>query len=351
MDGCTHPLRWPPSVTCPLYDTDVVREAPYPKELSLFDALPFTIHAEDLVGADAGEEEPLHSVQRLALVYVAGRLAAGQINRRSAEQLRSRLSDFAQQAPKNPKRVYRKHVERWMARPDLRPQYRRARLSALRGFTKWCVAEGYMTKDPCLAVEMPKVPPQLPKRLTEDEARRLVATVRHDRRTFLVVLLMLQEGLRRIEVSRLDIEDIDFAEKSMVIRGKGGQGCETDALPITVETWRAMIDYLAEEGHRTGPLIRNRVRKHGRCSPQTISELVRQGMVDAGVKKPGDSLRTPHSFRHSCAHGVLTMTGDIRKTQKVMRHRSIGTTEKTYLNGYVDDLRDAMSGRHYGTSA
>lgn len=327
-------------------NTGVVREAPVAaEEPQLFDVLPFVI-------ATAGDEEDaLHTVQRLALTYVAHRVATGQINQRTAEQLRSRLSDFAQSVPANPKRVYKRHVERWMERPDLAPQYRRSRLSALRGFTRWAVAEGHMKSDPCLLVPMPFVPPMMPKRLTDDEVRRVVAAVRHDRRTFLVVLLMAQEGLRRIEISRLDVEDIDFAEQSMTLRGKGGRGGYTDALPITDETWRALTAYLAEEGHTSGPLIRNRVRKHGRCSPQTISELVRQGMVDAGVKKPGDSLRTPHSFRHSCAHGVLTKTGDIRQTQKVMRHRSIGTTEKTYLNGYVDDLRDAMAGRHYGESA
>jgi integrase len=287
----------------------------------------------------------------LALTYVSHRKMSGQLNERSATQLRYRLLDFCSHAPKNPKRVYRKHVEAWMARPDLAPQYLRSRLSALRGFTRWCVAEGKMTKDPCLLVPMPFVPPQMPKRLTEDEARRLVAATSHDKRLRLIVLLMLQEGLRRIEVSRLNVEDIDFAERSMILRGKGGQGGYTDALPITDETWQALTSYLEDEGHANGPLIRNRVRKHGRCSPSTISELVREAMYASGVKPPGDHLRTPHSCRHTTAHEVLRKTGDIRKVQKVMRHKSIRTTEATYLNGYVDDLRPAMSGRTYGAAS
>lgn len=291
-----------------------------------------------------------NSTSRLALTYVARRYASGQVNRRTAEQLRSRLSSFAAAVPADPKRITRRHVEKWMERPELAPLYRRSRLSAVRGFTKWLVGEGHAKSDPCLLVATPKAPRQTPKRLTQEEAERLVAAVRHDRRTFLVVLFMLQEGLRRIEISRLDVDDIDFAERSMALRGKGGQGCHTDSLPITDETWAALTAYLAEEGHTSGPLVRNRVRLHGRCSPPTISELVRQGMVDAGVKKPGDCLRTPHSTRHTAAHGVLTQTGDIRMVQKVLRHRSVRSSE-VYLNGYVDDLRPAMSGRHYGTSA
>lgn len=288
------------------------------------------------------------SISSLALVYVHRRLQAGQINRRSAEQIRYRLCDFAGTVPKNPKRVYRHHVERWMERPDLRAQYRRSRLSALRGFCKWAVAEGYMDKDPTLTVPMPKVPPQLPKRLTTAEARLLVAAVAGDRRTKLIVLFMLQEGLRRIEVSRLNVEDIDFAERSMIVRGKGGQGCETDALPITGETWRALDAYLTDEGHSHGPLIRNRVRLHGRCAPSTISELVKEGMVAAGIKRPGDRLRTPHSCRHTMAHDTLARTNNVRAVQQAMRHRSVRSTE-VYLRGQTSELREIMEGRSYAS--
>lgn len=288
------------------------------------------------------------STTSLALIYVHRRQQAGQINGRTAVQIRSRLLDFAEGAPSNPKRIYRRHVEKWMERPDLRPQYRRARLSALRGFTKWCVAEGHMTKDPCLMVPMPKVPPQLPKRLTMDEATALVDHCTSDPRLLLIVLLGLQEGLRRMEVSRLNIEDIDFAERSMVIRGKGGQGCETDSLPITEETWRALTRYLAEEGHEHGPLIRNRVRQHGRMAPATISELVRNAMRDCGVKRPGDNLRTPHSTRHTCAHTLLNQTGNVRAVQQALRHRSVRSTE-VYLRGHTAEVREVMEGRRFAS--
>lgn len=288
------------------------------------------------------------SVSSLALVYVTGRQASGQVNPRSAAQLRYRLADFAASCPDNPRRVYRRHVERWMERPQLRPQYRRARLSALRGFTRWCVAEGHMTKDPCLMVPMPKVPSQLPKRLTSVEACRLVDAVRHDTRTLLIVLMMLQEGLRRIELSRLNVEDIDFAERSMTVRGKGGHGFETNALPISGETWKVLDRYLTTEGHTHGPLIRNKVRLHGRMAPSTISELVRQGMVDAGIKRPGDSTRTPHSTRHTCAHDILARTKDVRAVQQALRHASVRSTE-IYLRGATAELRGVMGGRTYLT--
>jgi integrase len=100
-----------------------------------------------------------------------------------------------------------------------------------------------------------------------DEAQALVEVAGADRRTYLVVLLMLQECLRRSEIAALDVEDIDFATRTLLVRGKGGGGQHTAVLPISAETWGALTAYLGLEGHRHGPLIRNRVRHdppHGR---------------------------------------------------------------------------------------
>lgn len=285
-------------------------------------------------------------LSKLVLRYVAQRRDTGHLNMRSAQQVRSRLLDFARGAPRRPGAVRRKHVEAWMARPDLAASYRRGRLSALRGFCRWLVANGWMRTDPTVGIDAPRVVEGVPKRLRRDEARSLVAVARRDPRTLLIVLLMLQEGLRRIEVSRLDVDDIDFAERTMLVRGKGGRGEHTAVLPISTETWSALTGYLAAEPHRHGPLVRNRVRGHGRLAPNTVSELVHQVMIDAGVKHPGDPSRTPHSLRHTCAHDLLEHTHDVRAVQQALRHSSVRSTE-VYLRGHVGELRQVMDGRTY----
>ncbi len=286
------------------------------------------------------------TVSALALRYAHDRHAAGFLNDRSAEQTRARLASFVSFAPANPREVRRHHVERWMQQPHLSAAYRRARLSTLRMFCRWCLAHGFMVKDPTLAIDAPRVPDGIPKRLRPDEARALMATASRDRRSQLIVSLMLQEGLRRIEISRLDVEDLDYAERSLLIRSKGGQGAHVDLLPITSETWKILMHYLAEAGHQHGPLVRNRVRKHGRMAPNTISELVHDAMVDAGIKQPGDSSRTPHSCRHTAAHDMLARTKDVRSVQQALRHRSVRSTE-IYLRGQVGELRLIMDGRSY----
>jgi integrase len=203
-----------------------------------------------------------------------------------------------------------------------------------------------MRRDPTAGARAPKVPEGVPKRLRPAEARALVDTAAADPRTLLIVLMMLQECLRRSEVAALDVEDIDFAERTMAIRGKGGGGRHTAVLPISVETWGALTTYLATEGYRTGPLIRNRVRRDPRMAASTISQLVHDAMVDAGVKQPGDASRTPHSCRHTGAHDMLARTHDVRAVQQALRHASVRSTE-VYLRGQVGELTKVMAGRRY----
>jgi integrase/recombinase XerC len=203
-----------------------------------------------------------------------------------------------------------------------------------------------MRRDPTAGISAPKVPEGVPKRLRGDEARALVGVAADDPRTYLVMLLMLQECLRRLEVAALDVEDVDFAARTLAVRGKGGGGRHTAVLPISAETWCALTTYLAVEGHRHGPLIRNRVRRSGRMAASTISELVRAAMVDAGVKRPGDTSRTPHSCRHTGAHDMLERTRDVRAVQQALRHVSVRSTE-VYLRGQVGRLGEVMGGRRY----
>jgi site-specific recombinase XerC len=288
------------------------------------------------------------SIPQLVSRYVRWRRGAGQLNERSAAQVRSRLVDFAAHSPTDPCRVGRAHVEAWLERPGLAASYRRTRLSTLRGFCRWCVVHGYMRRDPTAGIATPKVPEGVPKRMRTDEAEALVATAAADRRTYLVVLLMLQECLRRAEVAALDVEDIDFAARVLLVRGKGGGGQHTAVLPISAETWDALSTYLALEGHRHGPLIRNRVRRDPRMAASTISALVHDAMIDAGVKQPGDPSRTPHSCRHTGAHDMLERTHDVRAVQQALRHASVRSTE-VYLRGQVGQLGQVMGGRRYGT--
>lgn len=291
---------------------------------------------------------PRHTTGALMLRYVVEREKLGRIEKRTASNIRYVLSDFANHCPDQPASIQRRHVKKWLERKEhLAPGTLRLRLSMLRGFFKWCVNNNHITRDPTAGIESPAVPEGPPKRFHPEEARAVAhAANGHEPRKALVVALMLQEGLRRKEIAELLIEDIDFADRSFLVRGKGGKGGQTDAMPITSETWTLLGRYLAAEHLTHGPLIQNRWRPGHPVSPERISDMVTEAMIDAGVKQRGDNTRTPHSCRHTAAHDMLTRTRDVRAVQKALRHKTVSSTE-IYLRGHVTELREIVEGRSY----
>lgn len=284
-------------------------------------------------------------LRRLAYRYVQQRQGLGELNRRSAQVILSKLWDFAASTDTQPGRVNRRHVERWMERPGLSPAYRRARLSALRGFCQWCVLNGHMTKDPTLGLKAPPLPAYLPRALPVPDVRQVVAAG-PDTRARVVLLLMAQEGLRRAEVAAVQLGDVDLRNLTLHVRGKGYQGRVSGVVPLSPETARAIDTYLCEVGHTAGPLVRSKKNPDRGLEPHTVGELVSRWMADAGVKRaPGDG-RSAHALRHSCAHHMMDGGATKEQVQAALRHASIRSTEQ-YTRGRVEPIREAMAGRSY----
>jgi site-specific recombinase XerD len=187
----------------------------------------------------------------------------------------------------------------------------------------------------------------MPRALQLDHATRVVAASK-DSRTRLIVSLMLQEGLRRVEVSRALHHDIDFRKQTISIRGKGGHGDITRVVPITDETFRCLARYMEEHAISGGHLIRSHRGKHQGIAPATVSDLVLQALRDSGVKIYNGDGCSPHALRHTAAQDVLDNGGDLRQVQALLGHATIKTTE-VYLRGDVHGLREAMEGRTYAT--
>jgi len=286
------------------------------------------------------------STRTLTYRYVSERLNSGEINQRTAAQLRYRLRSFCEFAPADPKRVNRRHVERWMAVPNLSPAFRRARFSALRGFCQWAAVRKHLTNDPTLGMKVPKVPPGLPRALRHDDAAEVIRHC-HDNRTRLAALLMLQEGLRRAEVAGILVSDVCLRANQVAVRGKGGAGNVTRVVPLSEETVRVLRSYMGEIGMRTGHLLRSQVHPDRGLTPAHVGTIVTNAMKEAGVKVSAGDGVSPHALRHTCAHELVDNGATVLEVQEALGHASVSNT-MIYLRGHVSaDLRTAMAGRRY----
>lgn len=282
------------------------------------------------------------NLNHMSETYLLARRRGG-ARRGTIANLRWALDSFTTHIGNRPiGRIGEADIERWLETcGHYSPASRRAMLSAVRGFLHWAERRKYIRHNPANHIRGPRQPRTLPRALTGRSAATLVAAC-PDSRARLIVILMLQQGLRCCEVSRLELADIDRYHKTMRVRGKGDH---ERILPLMDETVLCLNAYLGEYPCTAGPLIRSYVRREA-LTPGAISRLVSRWMLDAGVKTaPRDGI-SAHSNRHTAASDMLLAGAHLRDVQAALGHAHLATTE-TYLPLVVNGLGEAMAGRSY----
>lgn len=305
-----------------------------------------TPNPDNGVASTADDAQSGGIVLRLAHKYTTERLARGEINEKTARSTKQVLGRFAAATGyRDPKKLQRRHVEKWLEGLDVRPGTRYRDWSVLRCFTRWCVLNGHMRTDPTVGVTPPKVPRSAPRKLNTVDATK-VARHAPDARGRVMVLLMLQECLRCAEVAAIEFGDVDTIELTLAVRGKGGAGQVTRHVAISGETAAAISYYLAEHPAGAGPLIRSYLRPTRGITAHYVTQMVGQWMKDAGVKGQAWDGKSAHALRHTGASNMAEGGADVLAISRVLGHSNLNTTQ-IYLSGVTPDMRRAMGGRTY----
>ncbi len=148
------------------------------------------------------------------------------------------------------------------------------------------------------------------------------------KRDYAIFSLMVTGGLRTIEVSRANIEDIRTVGDSTVlfIQGKGkDEKSDYVKLPAPVE--KAIRDYLRsrEKVAPDQPLFSSTSNNNqgDRMTTRAISAIIKGRLLTAGYNS--DRL-TAHSLRHTAGTLNLLNGGTLDETQQLLRHTNINTT-------------------------
>ncbi|MBD3314622.1 MAG: tyrosine-type recombinase/integrase [Chitinivibrionales bacterium] len=148
-------------------------------------------------------------------------------------------------------------------------------------------------------------------------------------RNRLMAELAYGSGLRRAELRKLDIEDIDLEESVAHVAGKGGKD---RTVPLTATAVAILREYLALRRAHRGPLL---VAATGRrLSLQRTYEVFRD---KAGIR--------PHLMRHACATHMLKNGCNLRIIQELLGHSRL-TTAQIYTHIEKNDLRAVIDRMH-----
>jgi integrase/recombinase XerD len=217
-------------------------------------------------------------------------------------------------------------------------------LTALRFFFSWLVKTGRLLTDPTVHLPRPRRPQHLPRSLKVSEVARVIASLPKTTlglRDRAMVELLYGTGMRRSELSRLRLDDIDLEERVILIRE--GKGRKDRVVPLGKKAKRVLLGYLE---HGRVKLLRGKEQNAvflGRRGERLSESQVTHRVAELGGKV--HLKMAPHVLRHSCATHLLQGRADIRHIQRLLGHKSLHTTER-YTQVEVADLREVIRRCH-----
>jgi integrase/recombinase XerD len=184
-------------------------------------------------------------------------------------------------------------------------------------------------------VPYPKAPRRLPIILTREEAVRLVDSASNlFHRAMLITLY--STGMRRAELCRLKVADIDSTRMLIHIRqGKGGKDRDVPLSPKALETLREYWRWMQPKTYLFPGTV-NGSRADKPITPKVLWEACREAAQRAGISK---AVR-PHLLRHSFATHLVEGGADLPTVQALLGHTDLKPTS-IYLHLSERHLRAA----------
>jgi site-specific recombinase XerD len=209
------------------------------------------------------------------------------------------------------------------------PKRAKVMTTALRSFLQYGRYRGDISAD--LAACVPTVASWamagIPRTISTVEVQKLLAHCDRrsaaGRRDYAMLLLIARLGLRASEVVNLTLDDLDWDEGAIRIRGPA-QRC--DRLPMPADVGSALVDYLRQgrpECAVRNVFIRSRAPRRALLGPSAVSCVVCRALQRAGIDAP---FKGAHLLRHSLATHMLGRGASLGEIGEILRHRNPQTT-------------------------
>lgn len=224
--------------------------------------------------------------------------------------------------------AYRDHLK-----TTCKPATVNAYLIAVKRFFQWTSAEGIYSNI-AAGVKGMRTGRKTHKKdaLTSHQTKEVISSMNGDsitsKRDLAIFAVMVTTGLRTVEVSRANIEDIRTAADNTVLYVHGKREDEkTEYVKLAAPVEKIIREYLKTRGTAgpEEPLFTSTSNNSAgnRMTTRSISGIIKSALVKAGY----DSDRmTAHSLRHTAATLNLMNGATLEETQQLLRHADINTT-------------------------
>jgi len=252
---------------------------------------------------------------------------------------------------------YRSYL-RCLGRAKLSRAAIQLRFCALRSFYKFLIRRGLAETSPIKNLALPRLEKRLPKFLTPQQMldllnapRKELAALKQDpgteidARPFLRDVAILETiyscGLRISELCGLQVEDINWNEQIVRVRGKGKK---ERLVPVGAPALAAIQNYWNKLKHPPGidtPVFLAKAHELKPMYPRLVQLRLKRYLARAGL----DPHLTPHQLRHSYATHLLDAGADLRSVQELLGHAHLVSTQ-VYTHVTTERLKRAYDEAH-----
>ncbi len=247
---------------------------------------------------------------------------------------------------------------RYLGRQNLSRSAIQLRFSAFRTFYKFLIRRGEIDASPIKDISLPKQEKRLPTFLTVEQMLELLKAPLKDLeerqqgdrkvedvspwlRDVAILETLYSCGLRVSELCGLLVDDLNWSELLINVRGKGKK---ERLVPIGEPALRAIENYwaslpLAPMGDQ--PVFVANAAKLRPMYPRLIQMRLKRHLEIAGL----DPSLTPHKLRHSYATHILDAGADLRSVQELLGHAHLVATQ-IYTHLTTDRLKRAYDQAH-----
>ena len=221
-------------------------------------------------------------------------------------------------------------------------------LTPIKAYFKWLTRTHRILYNPAAELMLPKLPRRLPRNVLsiadiETILNQPDVSTPAGLRDRTILEVFYSSGIRRAELTRLRLIDVDTRRGSLFVRE--GKGAKDRLVPLGERACGWVARYLAEvrpellASGDDGTLF---LTDYGEAfHPDTLGDYVKQIIVRAGISVPGAC----HLFRHACATHMLENGADIRFIQVLLGHTDLTSTQ-IYTQVSIAKLKEIHAATH-----
>lgn len=184
-------------------------------------------------------------------------------------------------------------------------------------FFAWLKDRDRINNNPMLLVEDIKVEKVIKKPFTDEERERMFRECTNIRDMAMLEFLY-STAVRVSELSKLNISDISFGTKDLIVYGKGGKERH---VYLNDRTNMYLHEYLANRNDNNPALFVSNISPYNRISKAGIEDAIRRIGRRAGV-----SNAHPHRFRRTAATNALNRGMSVQEVAELLGHAKLETT-------------------------